>query len=372
MSRERNQQIEEAASEWIAHRYSGAWTEDDQRAFDQWIGASLENRLAYLRLDLAWRQSDRLKALGAGHPGLVPPPRGQWNLGPFFDEPRVTDGVTRTDPAEPATSGTRDRRRATRRVSRVYALAAGILLATLIVASTYSLWPTGRAYRTEIGSTASVPMTDGSKVTLNTNSQIRIDLSDRERHIELNSGEAFFEVAHDPGRPFVVHAGNKRVVAVGTKFSVRREGSNVQVVVTEGKVRLEGDAIIEARHDGTAEVDPRNNGASGRGPLYLVAGEVAHASNEGVLVQTKAIPEVEEELSWRSGVLIFRNQSLAAAIAEFNRYNTRHIVIADERIADLRIEGNFRATNIDAFVRLLEQGYSLRVLEEGDRIVLAQ
>ena len=195
-------------------------------------------------------------------------------------------------------------------------------------------------------------------VTLNTDSQIRIALTDTERRVELRHGEAFFEVSKDPNRPFVVRAGDQRVIAVGTKFSVRREGDDVEIVVTEGKVRVE---------DGAAGQGYRVGGSA---DLFLTPGSIARADDAGVLVQRRTLPEAEEHLSWRTGWLMFRNQGLADAIAEFNRYSARKIVIQDPAIASLKIEGNFRATNVEAFVRLLESGFPVRAEVRADQIVL--
>jgi transmembrane sensor len=107
------------------------------------------------------------------------------------------------------------------------------------------------------------------------------------------------------------------------------------------------------------------------GAVTLVAaGNIAQANDQGVLLQTIQLAEVEEALSWRQGVLVFRQMTLADASAEFNRYNTRKIVIEDPNIAGLRVAGSFRANNVEAFVRLLERGYPLRAEEQDDRFVL--
>jgi transmembrane sensor len=192
-------------------------------------------------------------------------------------------------------------------------------------------------------------MMDGSKITLNTNSDLSVALTDHERRIDLQQGEAFFEVAHDPDRPFIVEVGGKRVVAVGTKFSVRRNGQSLEVVVTEGKVRMEQGAA---------------------GAVFLVAGEIALSNEAGLMVQRGSVAEAETRLSWRDGVLSFRDLPLAEAVAEFNRYNVRRITIADARVAAMRVEGNFRPTNVDAFVRLLENGFPIRASVDDDHIVL--
>jgi transmembrane sensor len=357
MSTERTQEIEELASEWLIRRDSGVWTAHDQVRLEEWLAASTLHRVAYLRLELAWEEAARLKALGAGIREDLPPPRRQWNLTPFFKAPDQEKGLRSNaelsrpvpEPASGADAGGVSGRPAnSRRRLRigVFAVAASLLL-TLGAGAYLWLVQGGEHYMTPIGGVASVTLKDGSKVTLNTDTEIRVGLSARERDVDLKRGEAFFEVVKDSQRPFVVSAGGKRVIAVGTQFSVRRDAEDLEVVVTEGKVRVE-DA----------------------GETVLTPGTIAHAGDAGVLVQRKTVPEAQEHLSWRTGVLMFRDQTLGEAVAEFNRYNERKIVIADPKVTDLRIEGNFRATNVDAFVRLLESGFAVRARVEDNRVLL--
>jgi transmembrane sensor len=203
-------------------------------------------------------------------------------------------------------------------------------------------------------------MPDGSKITLNTDSEVRLDLENpAERRVELQKGEAFFEVAKDPNRPFVVSVGRKRVIAVGTAFSVLRDGDDVRVAITEGRVRIEDAAERATERGGTDD-----------GISTLAAGSIARATNAGVLIQEKPIPEIENDLSWRTGYLIFRDTALADAVAEFNRYNTRKIVIEDPAVAATRVSGKFRSTQFEAFVRLLEAGFPIRAHAVDDHIVL--
>lgn len=321
--------IDKVAGDWLAKRDSGVWTAADQSAFDHWLNASALNRVAFLRLENAWEQALRLKALGAGVAADKVPPPGQWVLSPF-------------DLLPPAR----------RRRIALPALAASAAAVAILAVATYFLWPQGAYYSTPVGGVASVPMADGSKITLNTDSEVHVSLDEKERRVELDRGEAFFEVAPDPRRLFVVHAGDKRIVAVGTQFSVRRERDEVRVVVTEGRVRVE----VEG------EPQPATRET-------LSAGAVALAGS-AVKMQYKPLPEAEEALSWRSGILVFRDLTLAEAAEEFNRYNTRKVIVEDANIAGLRVAGSFRSTNVSAFLRLLEQGYPLRVEREGERIVL--
>jgi transmembrane sensor len=365
MSTERTQEIEDLASEWLIRRDSGVWTAHDQVRLEEWLAASTLRRVAYLRLELAWEEAARLKALGAGIREDLPPPRRQWNLTPFFDAPDHADGVPDHEEASSSTAqvaelnaepssgvpdvgGVGGRAAKSRRRSQigVFAVAASLLL-VLGAGAYFWLVSGGEHYVTPVGGVVSFTLKDDSKVTLNTDTEIRVDLTARERDVDLKRGEAFFEVAKDPQRPFVVSAGGKRVIAVGTQFSVRRDAQDLEVVVTEGKVRVE-DA----------------------GETLLTPGAIAHAGDAGVLVQRKTVPEAQEHLSWRTGVLMFRDQTLGEVVAEFNRYNERKIVIEDPKIADLRIEGNFRTTNVDAFVRLLESGFPVRARVEDDRVLL--
>ncbi len=373
VSTERHKAIDEAAGDWLARRDSGNWSDELERRFQEWLDESLLHRVAYLRLEHVWERSERLKALGAGiPPGVIPPANG-WNLSFLFEQrdgasdpessgadaaPSALEESSGPGTALPSAIAGASKKLDHRRTPltpvrrRLLAFAASVLIAAALGLA-YHLWPSGTSYRTPVGGLASVPMADGSKITLNTDSEVRVAVTEKERRVELEQGEAFFEVAKDPARPFIVSAGNKRVIAVGTKFSVRREGSDIQVVVTEGKVR------VEARgNSGSGITEP------------LTAGTVAQASDTGVLLRTQNLEEAEESLSWRQQVLIFRQMTLGDASAEFNRYNTRKIVIEDPSVAALQIAGTFRADNVEAFVRLLERGYPVRVEERDDQLVL--
>src|SRR6185437_4367744 len=340
MSTEIAQTIEEAASAWLIHRDSGAWTSADEKRLQEWLEASSLHRVAFWRLEMAWGEAARLKALGAGIVGNRPPPRGEWNLTPFFES------------REPV-------RRPRRWLSAAaFGTAATLLLAAAGVAY-YWLQSSEDRYATPIGAIAAVSLQDGSNMNLNTATQVQVDLTNKERDIELTRGEVFFEVAKDAKRPFVVNAGKKRVIAVGTQFSVLREGGDIRVIVSEGTVRIEN-----RPGSGSAPAVPLSSAAA----VQVSAGSIVHAGDAGVLVQQKSLSETQEQLSWRTGMLMFRDQTLAQAVAEFNRYNKRQIVIRDPAVADLKIEGNFRATNVHAFIRLLESGMPVRASESGDEI----
>jgi transmembrane sensor len=324
MSMSDRKQAEHAAATWIARRDAGPWTAEDAAAFEAWLSASASHRAAYYRFNGAWQEAGRLKALMTASPASE---------------------LAGRDSEAPA------RRFVTRR--SLLALAATVVLT---VGATFLIFENRllprNDYSTVVGGLEAVPMLDGSRVTLNTDSEIRVAVTEKERRVELKQGEAFFEVAKDPNRPFVVSVAGQRIVAVGTAFSVRRQGNDIRVIVSEGKVR------VEVPGKDAALMEP------------VSAGSVVRTASNEVLIQKKPIAEIEQSLSWRSGLLTFRDTPLADAIAEFNRYNTRKIVIEDPEIAALQVGGIFRATNLDPFVHLLQDGFPVRATMEEDRIVL--
>ena len=332
--------IEREAAQWFAKRESGSWTPADEAQFEAWLGQGTGHRIMYIRLDAGWQRAARLKALGAGvAPGTIPP-RDFW-------------GDTRAFKRTPAADGSRRTPR-----KRLVACAAAVLLAVIVGGATYLMQTGGFAggrYSTKVGALETILLADGSHVILNTNSRVRVGLADTQRSIELDHGEAFFEVAKDPKRPFVVTAGSRRIVAVGTKFSVRLENDDVIVTVAEGKVRLENASVPHA--GGSAEV-------------FVAAGSFARTAKADVLVHDNAAAQVEQLLSWRNGYLVFRDATLEEAVSEFNRYNTRQMIIKDPQIARLRIGGNFRSNNTDAFLWLLQNGFPVAVEQDGDRVIL--
>jgi len=340
-------QIEETAAEWLARRDSSTWDEVEARSFEDWVNASTAHRVAYLRLNAAWQQADRLKALAGGlAAGTVPAPQ-QWRWPPLTAPPSVTmpenPDAIRAKAVAPGSLAWR----------RWAAMAAAITCVVVGGGAAYFAWFRGTEYQTAIGGQASVPLTDGSHLTLNTHSRLRVVMDDRERRIELDDGEAYFEVAKDASRPFVVRVGDKTVTAVGTKFSVRREDWGVQVIITEGQVRVTQRGLLRDQTLGR-----------------LSAGMVGEATEADLRVESRTAEKLDDDLSWRTGTVVFHDTALGDAVTEINRYNPQPIVISDPSLAALRISGRFRASNGEAFVRLLELGFGVSAEQQPDQIVL--
>ena len=336
-----SRQIEREAAAWLARREGGAWTDRDGAGLEEWLAASTAHRVALLRLEAAWSACGRLQALGAGlHEGGAIPPRGQWSGLPEHDPPRQYTARVQA----PRKRG---------------ALAAGALVVLAVGGALAWGWRPFAAseaafHATAAGEMRTIALADGSSVTLSSASAIEVHLSRSERRIVLEHGEAYFSVAADRQRPFVVAAGTRKAVAVGTRFAVRRDPEETRIVVTEGVVRLE------------AQVVPDGSPAPS---ALLTAGSIANARGSSVLVRTGTVADAEQVVSWRSGYLSFHDTPLATAVAEFNRYGSRQLVVGDAAVATLRIGGHFRWSNSEAFARLLEEGFGVRIEWQTDRIV---
>ena len=307
-------ETEMRAAEWLVREDRGL-TPEESDALELWLGASL-NKVAYLRLKASWQRADRLAALK--RPAL-----------------RVSGRASMAVPA---------------------LVAAGLVL--MLAGGAWHFWPAlrptvdTRSYATAIGQKQEVRLSDGTRLELNTNTRMRASVTATVRTVTLDEGEAYFDVVHDAARPFVVFAGNRRITDLGTKFSVFRYGDDVRVTVREGRVKVEilGQASQPVVTDGGHEVVTKG-------------GET--------LVLTKPDADIANDLSWRSGVLVFKEQTLAEAADQFNRYNTRQILV-EGNARKIRIGGSFKADNVDVFVLLLHRGFGLSVNEQGDRIVVSR
>jgi transmembrane sensor len=329
--------IEEMASRWIARLDREDASDHDRAAFERWRGADPRHAAAYARLDDIWNRLLRLHAARAN-------PQGGGAIGPAAPAvpvPRVS--------------------RVTEHLRAVLAACLAVVIIGLMTWSQYESADTSRRFVTEIGDYRRVPLVDGTIVELNTDTELRTSMTAASRRVELLKGEATFKVASDPGRPFVVVAGTTALQALGTMFNVRRRDGIVEVLMVEGTVAV-----------GTSEEAQRSE-QPGAPPVPVIhAGQAAIVAAHAEL-EVRAVnrDEVERELAWRKGMLSFKDSTLIDAAAEFNRYNSRQIIVSDPRIADVRVGGYFRANNIDGFVRVLESEFDISATRERERIELA-
>ena len=256
------------------------------------------------------------------------------------------------------------------------------------------------AYSTAVGQQRTLELPDGSKLYLNTNSQVKVDFSEGYRNIKLLQGEVHFEVAKDQSRPFSVYAGRGRVQAVGTAFTVLfQDNQDVDVVVSEGSVSLavlvENSAplALSTSTPSSASIDEAKSadlkGSSLVSALseeyylaipvdelgVLEAGQettilVAHKSVVDAPNQLDSIKQVaEDELvrrgAWRSGLLVFSGASLEEVVKEISRYTTLSIDIVDPELKTVRIGGRFSIESTTALFDALEANFDLKVTRLG-------
>jgi len=199
---------------------------------------------------------------------------------------------------------------------------------------------------TQVGEQRTLALSDGSHAYLNTNTRVVVRFDSHSRTIELKSGEALFEVARSPGRPFVVVAGERRVEALGTTFLVRRDSDRTAVTLIEGKVAVASPAL-----------------------MILSPGERAIFDSEKQVQKDQ--PSLEKITAWRQGRVALEDMPLSSAVAEMNRYSTVKLSVERPEAEPLRVGGFFRMGDSASFARAVASRYGLRVIESPDRIVLS-
>jgi transmembrane sensor len=219
--------------------------------------------------------------------------------------------------------------------------------------------PEAQFFATTAGAQQPIALDDGSILYMNTDSKARVVFSAAGRLVELLDGEALFDVAHDPDRPFRVLAAGIVVQAVGTKFTVEHGEGVVTVVVMGGEV------LVGGRHDGSNSIDARLAKDSiadfpmVRQPTRLAAGQSAKLLETG---ETQiAAANLSPATAWQARQLSFRDEGLSVIAAEFNRFNAMKIVVADAELARTRFSGVFDSHDPESFIAFLELSAEVRV-----------
>jgi len=326
--------IVECATGWFGRADAGL-SPAEQREFEAWRAADPRHAAAWRELTAASLALDRLERLR--------PVVG------FASNPDLPLGRTT----------------AKRRLWPVAASIMAAAAAALVVWFGLPARDTGAVFAesaaTTVGAQRTLRLPDGSVVTLNTDSAVRVAFTSRERRLDLERGEAHFAVAQDAARPFVVQTASVLVHAIGTAFNIRLQGTDVEVLVTEGKV-----GVLDARRE--TSLLPQTTPAP-----VLAAGHratvAANAQAPAVVAVVSAL-EMAQKLAWQEQRLEFDPTPLADVVAEFNRYGLPRLVIDDPAIARLSIGGSFRAGDTNTLVRLLEKNFGVSGEIVGNEIRL--
>jgi transmembrane sensor len=322
-------------------------------AFETWLDTSPEHAAAWQQVNESW--------------ALI----GEHSASPELVELRraaLGDARSRRRDRSPRTSWL-----GWRSTAAVAAAALGLTVGAVV------LWQSAQsdAYRTAAGERRTVTLIDGSTVTLDSQSEVRVRYTRSARALTLTRGQARFDVAHDVERPFSVVAGGQKVVATGTVFNVDLLGSKVLVTLIEGHVvvlpQVQGDDAARPNTGNANQSAPRLPAqrlprmiASGRG-VELLAGEQLIASP--VEAPTVERVNVDRATAWQNGELVFENEALSSVIARINRYTKARIELADTSTADLKISGVFHTGDVDGFVSTITSYLPVRVIDADERTI---
>lgn len=307
--------IKSEAAAWAVRVDAGALNESRRLELEAWLAGDPRRRGAFLRAQAGLRLLDQSRVVskvlpapaalrtrrGRGLVGL--PPRAGWALA---------------------------------------AMVAGLCAAVLMLSSL-------DGFRTQVGEQRRVALQDGSVAMINTDSNVGVHLAKHQRRITLRRGEAWFQVAKDHARPFVVDAGAVHVRATGTAFSVRRDETGSRVVVTEGTVL--------AWRDGAK-------------PLAISAGQEAFIAVDAPQPPKARPSRTEDVLAWRRGEIVLGGETIASAVDEFNRYNTRKIVLRDPAAGRRTIVGYFLIDQPQQFALAAARMTGNKMIEGKSEIVI--
>jgi transmembrane sensor len=277
------------AIDWLLRIRSEHCTETERRAFNSWLEQSAGHRQAYETAQAQWQWMEQFKSMDF--------------------------------PARDA--ALRYRKKSPRRMLK-YSAAASLLLALGLTAFMPNGWiGIPHTYMAEKGGRQTISLADGSRIELNTDSEVRVHFNRWRRNVEMVKGEAFFTVSHDAERPFEVRAGGGRIRDIGTAFDIYIKPEQVIVAVQEG--------IVEVQASGKRELAAGQQLAfNGNGEFQAVQGQ-----------------DVASLIAWRQGNLVFRDRRLDDVLAEVGRYHDTRIRLQNESLSKLRISGTFHTAELD-------------------------
>ena len=304
------------AARWVVRLSADDVQESEALAFDAWLRASEGHQAAYDAALEVWLLT------GAGAAEILaalPTPRPQ--------------------PVNPR---------------RWYVMAGGLaaaLAAAFIALPMIQSAPT-EVYATAKGEHRTVSLADGSTIELNGSSRVTVTLARDKRRVTLADGEALFDVAHDPRRPFHIAAGDRTVAVVGTRFDVRHRDGQLAVTVERGVV----------------EVRPTADTGAGRAFRLHPGQRLEH--RQGLADAQISLTDPAEALSWRTGRLVIRNWSLGEVVAELNRQFDRPILLDDPSLATARVSGVLVMDNQNAVISRLGLLLPLKALPSAEGVRL--
>jgi transmembrane sensor len=350
--------VEEQAAEWVVCLQEGL-TEEQRKGLHEWLEADPGHSEALVRMAELWDAFDALAELAETFPltqrAAERPKTWTLKVVAFAALAVLAIGVSITMYLRWGSAGHAP---GTPEVSARRVEPARPEAPSAATASEFS----AHNYHTPVGSQLAAPLSDGSVITLNTDTSVDVEYTASQRLIVLRKGEANFNVAHDATRPFQVQVGARVVQALGTVFNVKLgTGKDVRVSVSEGTVK-----VLDRPPSQPTRAAP----APAHTELLVRAGDQATIGDDGEQVRHIGVSQIEANSAWQHGMLVYKGETLATVIADVSRYTTVRFSISDDSIRSKRVGGVFRAGDVDGLLVALRESFGIDARREGNVIVL--
>ncbi|MEM6793883.1 MAG: FecR domain-containing protein [Acidobacteriota bacterium] len=343
----------QSAEDWTARLRSDRSTAEDRAGYEKWLEEDPANREAAQRLDQVWQSMGELEADPLVQSVLQAParPSGFWRGLPLV------------------------------RLGSAALVCLAIAVASLLL---WQILGASESYQTANGEQRVVDLGDGSRLHLNVSTRLEVSLKDRVRRVQLERGQAFFDVAPDPSRPFIVTAGDKEITVLGTKFDVLVRGEDTRVTVIEGRVAVTSLAPGQPAAPSRKEAEESDGaGAQGESPPSQPVDEPIRlelTDREAISWPLKARPSSvpsSEAMSaieaWRSGRVVFDSTPLREAVAELDRYTPVSLRLGSAELGSTEVSGVFyidRLADVESLIFALENSLPIHVERRGDELLL--
>lgn len=317
--------ILDQATEWVVELNSGELSEARTEMLHAWLKESPLHESSLIKVSDIW---DETNTLVAETKAVSRPSRNTWSF---------STGMAAT--------------------AVVFVTIIGVLLTNGMNLSGDVQKPLVVIHETLIGEFKTITLADSSRVILNTNSRISVAFNQRSevRRIHLLQGEAYFDVAKDPLRPFIVNVDKREVRAVGTAFNIKSNTSYIEVLVKEGIVDF---------------VDLSGAVESNKSPDRLTAGQILEVENGSKALSLLQPEKIDKRLSWQTGRVVFEGDKLKDVISEVSRYTKTQFIFSDEKTESISVGGSFRIGNVTELLDSMKEGFDVDVEERSDGTIV--
>lgn len=305
----------EQASHWVSLLHDSVATPGQVRTFKAWLARSPAHKQAYHEVEAFWQQLDGLQTIA---------------------KPQLAAARAYARKAQNQHHWLLPR--------HSLALAASILL-LVIAFPVVQLCLDNGSYRTAKGEQQRIRLSDGTRIDLNTDTEVQVTYTFFDRKVRLEQGEALFTVQHDADKPFEVVAADGLIRDIGTQFNVYRQGNKVAVTVLEGEVSI-------------------SNNTANAAPQMLTAGMSVGYDRNG-LYPLADNGDANDVAAWREGRIVFKGQRLDAVLQQLSRYHAVKLGIGNSKLAALKVSGNFPTKDLNLALNTIAASLSVKITRQG-------